>query len=355
MQVFEMASALSALRGVSGRECIAHGELEKLCEGFFDTVHVTPTGCFIGVKKCGKENAPRLMFDAHLDEVGFLVKDICDGGFLKVVAVGGIDTGILSASEVVVHGKEEFNGVFTSTPPHLRKGASDEKPKLSELSIDTGLSTEKLKEIAPIGTPVSYKSEVIRLGKDRLAGKSFDDRICMLVILRALELLRDKNIGFDIYALFASGEETGYIGGRTGAFDVDPDVAIALDVGNAYVPGGDEIRKNNRLGNGGVISYSATLDPFVTQLLIDTAKKENIPFQTVAEATHTGTDGHILQLTREGIPGGLVSVPLFNMHTYNEVCSMTDLESCSALLAAFAVAASDTYLCERKSFDMIGG
>ncbi|HPE96045.1 MAG TPA: M20/M25/M40 family metallo-hydrolase, partial [Bacillota bacterium] len=286
-----------------------------------------------------KPNALKLMLDAHLDEVGFLVKDIVEGGFLKLTSCGGIDTGILSGSEVTVYGKETFTGVITSVPPHLRSGDSSEKPKLSDLSVDTGYSVEKLRQIAPIGTPVSYKSPVMHLAGDRICGKSFDDRICMLAILGALDMIKGKDVFFDIYANFASGEETGYIGARTGAYEIDPDYAIALDVGNAYIPGAAETRKQNVLGKGGVVSFSATLDRRIIALIVKAAEDTGIPYQTVAEPAHTGTDAHIFQLTRAGIPGGLISIPLFNMHTYNEVCSIVDVENTSKLLAAFITTA----------------
>lgn len=335
MDIYEYAKKLSLINAVSGREESGHEDLCALCTPFFDEMECVAPNNFIGIKKCGKEGAKKVMLDAHFDEIGFIVKDVCAGGFLKVVNVGGIDTGILPAAEVIVHGKKDILGVFTSVPPHLRGGASDDKPKLSQLAIDTGMELDELKEIVSIGDTVSYKSEVMKLGKNRLCGKTFDDRICMIAILEALELLENEDINVDIYALFACGEETGYIGARTGAFRIDPDLAIALDVGNAYVPDADVTRKQNVLGGGGVISYSATLDLDITEGIINVAKEKNIPYQVVAEPSHTGTDGHILQLTRAGIPGALISVPLFNMHTYNEVCSIDDVHNVALLLAEY--------------------
>lgn len=335
MDIYQYASALSKLNAVSGREDSGHEELGKLCGGFFDEVFTTSPNNFIGVRRCGKEGAKKIMLDAHFDEIGFIVKDICEGGFLKVVNVGGIDTGILPASEVVIHGKEDILGVFTSVPPHLKTGSSDEKPLLSALAIDTGFDKKKLEEIVTIGDTVSYKSEVMKLGENKLCGKTFDDRICMLSILEALELLSGKELNVDIYVLFAGGEETGYIGAKTGAYLIDPDIAVALDVCNAYVPGADESRKQMVLGGGGVVSFSATLDLELTEKIIEVAKKNDIPYQIVVETSHTGTDAHILQLTRAGIPGALISLPLLNMHSYNEVCSIDDVKNVALLLAEY--------------------
>lgn len=336
MFLFEMAKKLSALPAVSGRECLAHKELEEHLGDLFDEIRFTPTGSVIAVKRCGKSNAKKILLDAHLDEVGFLVKDVCEGGFLKVVNVGGIDTGILSAAEVLIYGSETIPGVFISKPPHLQEpNESENKPKLADLSVDTGLSLDKLKEIAPIGTPIAFRSEVERLKGDRICGKSFDDRICMLTIMRAVELLSNNDIDFDIYALFASGEETGYIGASTGLFEVNPDLAIALDVCNAYVEGADEIFKARKLGGGSVISYSATTCRDITERIIKTAKDNSLPYQLIAEPSATGTDAHIQQITRAGIPGALISLPLYHMHTYNEIIDLNDVENTAKLLAEF--------------------
>lgn len=341
MQLFETAAALSTLRGVSGREQEAFGELAAICDGYFDETFTTPANSFVGIRRCGKRDALRLMLDAHLDEVGFLVKQICEGGFLKVVSVGGIDTAILSSAEVTIYGNETIHGVFTSVPPHLRSGSGDEKPKLGDLCIDTGLSTDKLRDIVKIGTPVAYRSEIIRLANEKICGKSFDDRICMLAILAALDMLKGRDLNVDVYAHFASGEETGYIGGKTGTYAIDPDIAVALDVCNAYVPGAPELMKERRLGCGPVISVSATLDTNVTNVLKKIASDNSIPHKVVAEPTRTGTDAHVFQLTRCGIPGGLVSVPLHNMHTYNEVCSLADVENTALLLSKFIETAGE--------------
>ena len=336
MLLFETAQKLSQLPAVSGRECLAHEELKELCGDLFDEYRFTPTGSVIAIKRCGKPDAKKVMLDAHLDEVGFLVKDVAENGFLKVVNVGGIDTAILSAAEVWVLGSEKILGVFTSKPPHLQTaGESEKKPKLSDLAIDTGLPTDKLKEIAPIGTPVAYKCEVSRMIGNRICGKSFDDRICMLAIMQAVDYLSDAELDCDIYALFPSGEETGYVGAMTGAFEIDPDYAIALDVCNAYVDGADDMFKARKMGAGCAISYSATTDRELTTNIIDTAKKNNIPYQIIAEPSRTGTDAHIHQLVRAGIPGALISIPIYNMHTYNEIIDLDDVDNTAKLLAEF--------------------
>lgn len=336
MQLFDLAKKLSALPAVSGRECLAHDELIKQCGDLFDEYQRTPTGSVIAIKRSNKKNAKKVMVDAHLDGVGFYVKNIHENGFLGVINVGKVDTGILSAAEVEIYGTETITGVFTSKPPHLQeKDEAQKKPKLADLYIDTGISTERLKEIAPIGTPVAFKSEVEVLNGSRICGKYFDDRICILAIMHAVEMIGGEDIGCDIYAVFTGGEEIGYIGASTSAFAIEPDLAIALDVCNAYTEGADEIYKARRLGGGTTFTFSATTCRDLTESLIQTAKENGLPYQVTADANRTGSNAHIHQMVKAGIPGALISVPLTYMHTSNEIIDLNDVETTAKLLMAF--------------------
>ena len=128
------------------------------------------------------------MLDAHIDEIGFVVTEICDGGFLRAAAVGGIDTRVLSASEVTVYGKEAIRGVFTSKPPHLQEaGESRKKIELRDLYIDTGYDKEALSKLVTIGDAVGFYAPAQLLANGLVTSKAFDDRICAYAILRAVE------------------------------------------------------------------------------------------------------------------------------------------------------------------------
>ena len=235
----------------------------------FDETYTTSTGSFVGIRRCGKENAIKLLFDAHLDEIGFMVKEICSGGFLKVTGIGGIDTKVLSAMEVWIFGKEKISGIFTSVPPHLRKDTKSKKITIDDMYIDTGRSKEYLEENVPIGTVVAYKTKTERLQNNRVVGKSFDDKICICTILDAFDLLKDRKLNVDLYALFSGGEEiTGYVGGTTAAHEFMPDYAVAIDVTNSYVPESPKRREENRVGFGGVVSISSTTSRAFTKRFI---------------------------------------------------------------------------------------
>lgn len=333
-RIYELASALSSICAVSGREDMGMQNLVDLCKEYFDSYELTPVGSFIGRIECGKKDAKTLLIDAHFDEVGFLVSEICEGGFLKVVNIGGIDPRILSASEVLICGKHVIPGIFTSKPPHLQEQGEDEKPmKLTDLAIDTGCSKEQLEEIITIGTPVAYRSTVERLQGEYIVGKSFDDRICIAAILRALELVKGEELKMNIAISFSGGEETGYKGASTTAYRTAPDYAIVLDVTNAYVPDAPIYRKGVVTGGGGSISYSAQTNRELTCIAVETARMNQIPYQLFAEPNKTGTNSSAIQTTRDGIPTVLISIPLKNMHTSNEIVSLADVLHVSKLIS----------------------
>ncbi len=337
MKLFERVKSVTELCAVSGREQMAFDYLYENFGNMFDEIKTFPMGSFAGIRRCGKKDAPLLVLEAHLDEIGFMVKQICKGGFLKVTNIGGIDTKVLSAAEVWIHGKERIIGVFSSVPPHLRDGSENKKILLSDLVIDTGKSVEYLEENCPIGTVVSYKAPTEQLLNGHVVGKSFDDKICMCTILEALDMLEGADLNVDICALFSGGEEaTAYGGAATAGYALNPDYAVAIDVTNSYVPESPKRKEDNRLGNGGVISFSATTSRPLTKRMIAVLEKENIPHQIVGEPGKTFTDAHALQVIRAGVPTVLISLPLKNMHTMAEVGTLTDVENIAKALAAFA-------------------
>lgn len=334
-RIYEIAKALVALPGVSGDEQRALPELQKLLNGYFDETGCTPVSSFYGIRRSKKPNAPTVLLDAHLDTVGFMVTRICDGGFLKVAPIGRVAEKNLSASEVWIYGEETIPGVFASKPPHLQEpGESEKKLSLSDLSIDTGLSKEKLEELVRIGAYVGFKAEPELLNEHIAVSPSFDDRLCAAAHLRALELLGDEDVGVNIAFQFSAREEQGYKGAMTAAYLIDPDVAIVMDVGHAYVPGAPERRKTAIAGKGCLLSYSPQTSRRLTVWTEELAKRENIPVQPIAEPGRTGTNSNAVQTTRDGIPVCLLSVPLKNMHTANEVADLRDARAAADLVAA---------------------
>ena len=335
-RIYEIAKELTAVPGVSGDESRSFPWLREHLAGKFDEYGFTPVSSFFGIRKRNQKGAKTVLLDAHLDTVGFVVTKICDGGFLKVGMIGSTAEKNLSASEVWIYGKKTIPGVFASKPPHLQEpGESEKKLSIDDLSIDTGLSKEELEEIVRIGTFVGFKADCEKLSENVIVSPSFDDRICAAVILRALELTEKEDLGVNVAFQFSAGEETGYKGAMTTAYRIHPDFALVTDVCNAYVDGAKEQRKAIRMGKGAVLSYSAETNRDLTEMVKEAANAKEIPMQYLAEPSGTGTNSNAVQTGHGGVPTILLSVPLKNMHTANEVADLRDCFAAAETIAEF--------------------
>lgn len=336
-ELYNLVEKLVDISGVSGFESYGHDSLEKIIKELkiFDETGFTATGSFYGIIRCGKENAPLVLCDAHLDTVGFIVTEICSGGFLRVAPIGGIAPKILASSFVNIYGKETIKGVFISTPPHLQSaGENEKKQEVINILIDTGMSTEKLKEIIRIGTPVGFLCDLQWMLEDTLVGASFDDRLCGAVILRALSRINRSELNVDVAFQFSTNEETGYKGAMTSAYMLNPDKAIVVDVTHAYVPGAPKVREGICAGKGVDICFSPQTNRALTKYIVNIAREKEIPFQLSAAPVRTGTNSNAIQTTRQGIPVVLLSVPLKNMHTMSEAVNVQDAVATSDLIYA---------------------
>ncbi len=336
-KLYSLVENFTSYPGVSGFEDMAFGSLQKYVEslGIFDEFGTTPVGSFFGIMRCGKKDAPLVLCDAHLDTVGFVVTEICEGGFLRIANIGGIAAKILPAAEVNIYGKETIRGVFASKPPHLQEpGESEKKMNVTDIFIDTGLALEELKKLVRVGTPCGFPCKLTKLLGENLAGAGFDDRLCGAAIVRAIMMLDKEKLNVDVAFQFSGGEEIGYKGATTTAYLLDPDKAIVIDVTHAFVPGAPKTREGVRAGKGCDICFSPQTNREFTKYAISVAEREGIPYQLSAAPGRTGTNSNAVQTTRNGIPTFLVSIPLKNMHTMSEIVDMNDAFNTSRLVAA---------------------
>ena len=336
-QLYTLVENFTTYPGVSGFEDMAFDELKSYVEtlGIFDEMGTTSVGSFYGIVRCGKENAPLVLCDAHLDTIGFVVTEICEGGFLKIANIGGFAAKILSSAEVNIYGKKTIKGIFASKPPHLQEpGESEKKMEVIDLFIDTGLPLDELKKIVRVGTPVGFPCKLTKLLGENLAGAGFDDRLCGASIVRAIMMLDKKELNVDVAFLFSGGEEIGYKGAMTATYMLKPDKAIVIDVTHAFVPGAPKTREGVRAGKGGDICLSPQTNRAFTKQAIAIAEKEGIPYQLSASPGRTGTNSNAVQTAGNGVPTLLVSIPLKNMHTMSEIVDMNDAYNTARLIAA---------------------
>lgn len=294
------------------------------------------------LKGCG--SGPSFMLAAHMDEIGLMVTYISDEGFLSVAAVGGVDAAILPGLRVDVHASgsyEPLRGVVGRKPIHLIN--PDERKTvtpLDSLVIDLGMPAAKVKELVNVGDVITFGVGFETFGEDMAVSRAFDDKAGVWVSLRVMEeLAAAGRAQGDFIAAATVQEEIGTRGAMTSAHGVCPDVAVAFDVTHATdYPGIEKTKFGNIVcGQGPVIARGPNINPEVFDRLVAAAEAEGISYQIEAEPSVTGTDARAIQVTRSGIPTGLVSVPLRYMHTPTEVINLKDLEGVVRLLVRFAL------------------
>lgn len=276
-----------------------------------------------------------VMLDAHIDQVGFVVTNIDDNGFLTVSSVGGIDLRALPSRAVTVHGKQKITAVFCSTPPHLANGNTD-YDDINKIKLDTALG-EKAKDIVSVGDFVTFKGKCLELENGLVCGRSFDDRAGVACLLEVARRLKTKELPVNVAFAFTTGEELGLRGTRTASFLINPQEAIAVDV---TFGDGPDIAKEEAcaLGDGGMIGISPGLDKNVSQKLIKLAKENNISYGLEVMPEKTGTNADMIAISREGVKTATLSIPLRNMHTEVETLNSNDLYAVCDLLEKYILA-----------------
>jgi endoglucanase len=274
------------------------------------------------------------MLAGHMDEIGLLVTKL-EKGFLRFATIGGLDVRTLLGQEVLVHGRRKLPGVVGTRPPHVLSKADRSKiVPLDKLFVDVGLSEEELGECVRVGDVITVQRGLVELAPDMVAGKAFDDRAAVVCIAHCLQYLQSAVHSWDVFAVATVQEETGLKGALTSAFGIAPDIGIAIDVGHgnmAGVPAMDTVK----IGGGPAIGFGPNIHPAMFSRLVETAKAEEIAYQTDPIPGRSGTDAWAIQVTREGVPTALISIPLRYMHTSVETLSLKDLERIGRLLARF--------------------
>ncbi len=326
----ELIKNLTEIYGPSGREekirFLIKSEIKKFC----NDIKTDALGNLIAhIQAKNKKNAKKLMFCAHMDEIGLIIKHIDNKGFLRFASVGGI------FPEKILHHRVLFeNGVIgvigVETKPETPK-----PPGLDNFYIDIGARDKKeAEEMIKIGDIASFYQET-EIVNDKIIAKALDDRIGCYCLIETIK--KTKNNKHDLYFVFSTQEEVGLRGARTSAFGINPDYAIAVDVtGTGDTP--ESFRMVVELGKGVAIKImdSAFIaHPFIKENLISYARRLKIPYQL--EILERGTtDAAVIQVIREGIQSGVLSIPTRYIHSPNEVCDINDVNATVRLLISCA-------------------
>ncbi|MEM2176556.1 MAG: M42 family metallopeptidase [Archaeoglobaceae archaeon] len=334
--MLELIKKLSNAHGVSGFEDEMRELIKTELEGFADEIKTDKMGNLVATKN-GSEL--KLMLSAHMDEIGFVVKQIDEKGFIRIAPIGGWFSQIALAQRVVLYGKKKLYGVIGCKPPHIMKDEERKKAiEISEMFVDVGAKSreEVFKLGIDVGTPVAIDREVVILANNRITGKAFDNRIGVAV---AIESFKRTKSDATIHFVATVQEEVGLKGARTSAFSIEPDVALAIDsCVSADFPGSESAHLDIALGKGPVITIvdasgrGLIVSQKVLKWLKETAEKNNIPYQLEVAEGGT-TDASAINLTKHGIPAGVVSVPARYIHSPVEVVDLGDVEKAVELVS----------------------
>ena len=335
MAVKDIILGLSNANGPSGAEGSAARLAMELLSDFTPVVRDSLGNV---MAELGDPDSPNhILIDAHIDEIGLVVTDIDNDGFLHIARCGGVDRRVMMGSEVCVMSKSRINGVICCRPPHLTRDEDVSKvPELKDMAVDIGYSAQKARELVPIGTRIAFRSRPASLLGSRISGKALDNRAGAAVIIRTVELLEPKCSRLDCHvtALLSTREEVGHLAAGCAAFTVAPTQAIVVDTGFGQYPGCPS-EACCKLGGGPMIGFSPVLSRSITKKLTSVADEEGIQWQYDVCGGRTGTNADDIAVTAGGIPCGLLSIPQRNMHTPVEVVDCDDVENTARLLAAY--------------------
>lgn len=288
-----------------------------------DDIHTDPLGNLIARKGTQKPNGLKIMVAAHMDEIGVMATHVDDNGFVRFTPIG----------DIVLHscygGRVQFlngtRGVIGREKPQDIEKVSTE----NQLFIDVGVDCKNDCPLE-IGDIAVFERPYLEL-KNRIVAKALDNRIGVAVVIETLRKL--KNSPHEIHFVFTAQEEVGERGAMGAAFGIDPDIAVVIDVtGCGDTPKG--ARKEVRLGNGPAITIrdqKMIADPGIVRWMITTADKARLPYQL--DILEGGcSDGHAIQISRAGVPTGVLSIPARYIHTPSEMVDYGDIEKSVILL-----------------------
>jgi endoglucanase len=338
MAIPQFLEALLTAAGPSGYETPAAGVWRESASSFAEVSSDTVGSSVARVP--ASDGAPLVGLVGHVDEIGLVVKHITDEGVLRFGPIGGWDPQVLVGQRVAVQTSSgAVPGVIGRKPIHLLED-DDRKQvvKLEQLYIDIGASSrDDAARVVAIGDPAVIAAQPIELANGRIASKAMDNRLGAYIVLEAARRVAEDGVGkWSVVAIAAAQEETTFAGARTSAYALDMQACIVVDVTFASdIPDMDAAKSGEaKLGHGVQISRGANLHPRMTELLVDTAETENIPYTVSVPGRHSGTDADAIHFARAGVPCGLVSVPLRYMHSPVETVQMADVEHAIELLAA---------------------
>jgi putative aminopeptidase FrvX len=350
--ILPFLKSMISVSGLSGHEAPIAKIIEDKWRTLVDETSLSRVGSLHGLKKgtssplsASKGKRPSVMIATHMDAIGMMVSSIEDG-FLHITDVGGIDVRVLPGAQVTVHASsgEELPAVIAMPPARfLPEKEGNGVVAIKHLLVDTGLTQREVEKKVRVGDLVSFANEPMELAGDVISGHTLDNRASVAALTICLEELQNKSHVWDVWAVATIQEETSFLGAYTSAFQLRPDIAIAVDGTFAKGPGAGDWQ-THPMGKGIGIGMGPNMHPFLQKKLTDLADKLEIPWFLDVTPKHSGTDAYPMQTTMEGIPTALIDFPLRYMHTTVESVAVKDLQRVGRLLAGFIASLDENFV-----------
>lgn len=335
-----MLKEITEASGVSGYEKEVRRIMARELGGNVDDILYDKMGSILGRKR-GTADRPRVMIVGHMDEIGFMVKEITPDGYIKFLPLGGWWGHVALGQRMrVITSKGSVPGVVGSQPPHLLPEKERKKVvEIKDMFIDVGAQEKfdiKKKLGIRVGDPIVPDSQFVVMGNRKMyMSKAFDNRVSCAIVLELIRKLQKAQHPNMILAAASVQEEVGLRGAQTLAHIADPDVCIVIDVGIGQDIPPDGFKKREKLGGGpAILIYDARMIPNVRlrDLVIETAEQKKIPYH-LTYMERGATDGGYIHVSRTGVPSVVIGPPVRYIHSHNGILNRTDYDNTVKLIA----------------------
>lgn len=317
--------------GPSGYEDEIRKVITKEIKGCADKVSVDAMGNLIALRRGTEKNAKAIMVAGHMDEIGVMVSYVDKNGFARVTALGGV------RALYEIGGRIKFENGVVGVINREKPKTATEQPNMTNIYVDLGARDKKNCPVK-VGDVGMFLQPMVEMG-DCITAKSLDDRLGCAVAIQAMLELKDTKLPHDVYFVFTTQEEVGLRGAATSAFGIEPDLGIALDVTYSTDTPEPPMKMDISLGKGAAIKIKDSgivTQPWVKNWMIETAEKNNIPYQR--EVLLGGaTDAVSIQKSRAGVATGCISIPCRHIHSPSEIVNYNDVLACVKLLKMLLV------------------
>lgn len=336
----QMFKDLTDANGIAGNERAPREVMKKYIAPFADSVETDNLGSVIA-KKVGDENGPKIMVAGHLDEVGFMVTQIDDKGFIKFQTVGGWWSQVMLAQRVTITTRkgDEIIGVIGSKPPHiLPADVRNKVVDIKDMFIDVGAaSKDEVLEwgVRPGDMVTPYFEFNVMKNEKYLLAKAWDNRIGCAIAIDVMKALKNEKHPNILYSVGNVQEEVGLRGAKTATHKIQPDIGFAVDVGVAGdTPGVTPKESTSKMGAGPqIVVYDASMVSHrgLREFVLDVADEHNIPYQFEAMAGG-GTDAGSMHITANGVPALSIGIATRYIHSHAGILHRDDYDNAVKLM-----------------------